>query len=111
MVIALRILTLRGQGRDIEVPIRIFKPEEEKKNSWSCKYEIVWPDGPRTMTAWGVDSVQSIFIAFQMIGSEIYTSNFHKSGQLYFDTPGGGYGFPVPTSLRDLLRGADARLL
>jgi hypothetical protein len=43
-----------------------------------------------------------------MIGAEIYTSDYHKLGQLIWREPAQGYGFPVPLSIRDLLVGDDA---
>lgn len=46
-----------------------------------------------------------------MIAFEIYTSEYHEAGELYFDTPGEGYGFPVMPPYRDLLQGEDARSL
>jgi len=107
MMIASRLLKLRDGGAEIEIPIRIFAPEQSG-NAWSCRYEIDWPEGTWTMAAGGVDSVQAIHLAMQMIGSEIYTSSFYKSGNLMVEAPGKGYGFPVPTSLRDLLEGDDA---
>jgi hypothetical protein len=61
------------------------------------------------MNVSGVDSVQSLLLAFQMIGADLYTSSYHKSGRLMFDEPGQGYGFPVPNSLRDLLIGDDRK--
>lgn len=61
------------------------------------------------MNAFGVDSVQAILLAFQMIGAEVYTSGHHKSGRLMFDEPGQGYGFPVADSLRHLLIGNDRK--
>ncbi len=61
------------------------------------------------MEAWGIDSVQAILLAFQMIGADLYTSSYHKSGQLIFQEPGQGYGFPVPENLRDLLIGNDRK--
>jgi hypothetical protein len=111
MIIASRVLKLRSPAGVIDIPIRIFKPEEAKRDTWSCGYEIEWPDGRWQNTSWGVDSIQALFNAFQMIGSEIYTSNFHKSGDLYLDAPERGYGFPVPGGLRHLLRGDDADFL
>ena len=60
------------------------------------------------MTAFGIDGVQAILNAFQMIGAEIYTSDDHRAGLLFFEAPGRGYGFPVPGSLRHLLEGDDA---
>jgi hypothetical protein len=109
MMIAERILRARIANDKVQVPIRIFKPEQTNKGGWSCRYEIDWPDGRWTMVAEGLDAVQSLLNALFMIGSEIYTSNFHKSGALYLDEPGQGYGFPVPVTLRHLLTGTDAR--
>src|SRR3972149_4553252 len=108
MMIASRVLKLQGTDRVVEIPIRVFAPEGAKSGAWSCRYEIDWPDGKWTMSAWGADSIQAIMVAFQMIGSEIYTSNYHKSGRLFLDAPGRGYGFPVPDSLRNLLEGDEA---
>ena len=34
------------------------------------------------MTAWGFDSVQALVVALQMIGAELYSSSYHKSGKL-----------------------------
>jgi hypothetical protein len=76
-----------------------------------CRYEVDWPHGTWKHAAQGIDSVQSIMLAFQMIGSEIYASEYHKSGALMFEAPRRGYGFPVPSSLRDLLIGDDAKYL
>lgn len=109
MIIASRLLKLHNAGTDIEIPVRIFLPEREDTGGWSCSYEIEWPDGKWTMAAHGFDSIQAIDLAFHMIGSEIYTSNYHKSGQLFLEVPGRGYGFPVPKTLRDLLEGDDAK--
>ena len=63
------------------------------------------------MEAGGFDSVQALFIALGMIGAEIYTSNYHKAGQLFWDKPGSGYGFPVAPTLRDLLIGDDTKFV
>jgi hypothetical protein len=108
MVIASRVLTLRDADAEIEIPIRIFAPEQ-KDDGWTCRYEIDWPEGTQTMGAGGADSVQALVIAMQMIGADIYSSNYHKMGKLVFDARGKGYGFPVVSSLRDLLEGDDAK--
>jgi hypothetical protein len=50
-------------------------------------------------------------LALQMIGGELYASEHHESGDLMFDAPRRGYGFPVAASLRDLLVGDDAKYL
>lgn len=107
MLIATRLLKVRRSEGEVDLPIRIFAPEGNGK-SWGCKYEIEWPDGLETMTAWGSDSVQAIVVALQMIGAGLYTSNYHKAGALSLEGPGRGYGFPVPSNISDLLEGDDA---
>ncbi|MES1155751.1 MAG: hypothetical protein ABUL48_04905 [Pseudorhodoplanes sp.] len=109
MMIASRVLTLRSGKEEIKIPIQIFAPQREKPGAWGCRYEVGWPEGKRSVTACGIDSIQAITIALGMIGAEIYTSNYHKSGNLFWDVPGKGYGFPVASSLRDLLIGDDAK--
>jgi uncharacterized protein DUF6968 len=109
-MIAERLLNLKEGGRTVEVPVRILAPEREKQ-AWSCRYEILWPDGTRIATARGIDSAQAILVALQMIGAELYTSDHHKAGRLMFDEPGRGYGFPLVQNLRDLLIGDDAKYL
>ena len=42
------------------------------------------------------------------IGSEIYASDEHKSGNLRWGDSKGGYGFPIPHIIRNLLVGDDA---
>ena len=103
-MIATRLLCLHDEG--VDIAIRIFAPEGEGR-AWSCRYEIDWPEGTRVTQAFGADSVQAILLALQMIGADIYTSSYHKSGRLMFDDPGQGYGFPVPASIRDRLIGND----
>jgi hypothetical protein len=109
MVIATRRLTLHLPNQEIEVAIRIFLPVEHH-GSWSCSYEIDWPNGTKSHAATGFDSVQAILLALQLIGTEIYTSDYHNRGQLGWPRPNQGYGFPVPKTVRDLLIGADRDL-
>jgi hypothetical protein len=42
-----------------------------------------------------------------MIGAEIYTSTYHQEGRLRAYEHDKGYGFPIASSLRDLLVGVD----
>jgi len=53
--------------------------------------------------------VQALVIALKLVGTELYTSEAHAGGRLRWETEGGGYGFPVPGTIRDLLVGDDAR--
>jgi len=109
MVIATRKLVFRDGSENREVAIHIFVPQQEAPRSWSCAYEIDWPDGARKFAAYGVDAVQALELALKMIGAEIYTSNYHQSKSLIWEKPGQGYGFPVPISLRNRLEGDDAK--
>src|SRR5947209_1228475 len=102
MEIANRVLTLRNGQTETKIPIQIFAPEMERPGVWGCRYDVGWPDGPRSTTAWGIDGIQAVYIALGMIGAELYSSNYHKSGNLYWDKPGSGYGFPVAPTLRNL---------
>lgn len=110
MIVAARSLKLHQEQNDVDVGIRIFAPQRDA-GGWSCKYEIDWPEGMRTAAASGHDSVQALLFALKMIGAEIYTSDYHKSGDLTWTEAHGGYGFPVTKNLRDLLEGDDARFL
>jgi uncharacterized protein DUF6968 len=106
MVIATRSLKLEPPAKDIDIPVRIFMPEADN-GSWRCAYEIDWPNGKRSSAAVGVDSVQVLLIALQKIGIEIYTSDYHRQGQLVWFEANQGYGFPVTRNVRDLLVGDD----
>ena len=101
-----RVLKLSSSGRDIEVPIRISWPVEDK-TAWSCRWEIEWPGRKRSNAARGADAIQALINALQMIGSELYCSKEHKSGRLSWAKKWTGYGFPVPNNVRDLLIGDD----
>ena len=110
MTIANRSLKLRAGQSKTDVAVRIFAPQQDRGN-WSCQYEIDWPEGSRKGAAAGCDSVQALLFALNMVGAEIYTSEYHKSGDLMWSEPHQGYGFPVPQNLRDLLVGDDAKFL
>jgi hypothetical protein len=111
MLIGTRNLKLRKADRDVDVLVELFSPECADDGTWFCNYRIGWPEGRWESRAGGVDSIQALVLALQMIGSDVNTSNYRKSGQLYLDAPGRGYGFPVPPTLRDLLVGDDKTFL
>jgi hypothetical protein len=111
MLIGSRELTLRDGNSEIKIPVRLFMPRIDTAGAWGCRYEIDWPEGTRSYAGWGIDSVQALMIALGMIGAELYSSSYHESGNLFWDKPGNGYGFPVVPTLRDLLQGDDAKYL
>ena len=110
MLIATRVLQLRRPDGETDVEVRIYAPVEDA-GSWFCRYEIDWPGGTRRLDAGGVDSAQALHHAMQMVGAELYTSEAHQAGDLFWDKPGNGFGFPVSAGIRDLLQGDDARFL
>jgi len=109
--IATRTLTWREGDKDVPVEIRIYEPEKESESAWDCRFEIAWPDRLKQTTIYGVDAVQALVLALQMVAVEIYVSDYHKSGNLHFEKPGAGYGFPTNPSIRDLLEGDDKKYL
>jgi hypothetical protein len=110
MIVASRVLKLRDANGEREIGVRICRPEQDD-GAWLCRYEIDWPDGTKGMSVGGFDAMQSLVGALQIVGAEIYASDYHKSGNLYWDAPGNGYGFPVVGGVRDLLQGDDLKYL
>ncbi len=106
MKIAHRTLTFTEHNKPIQIQISISAPLQAE-GAWSCEWSIGWPHGLRASRAYGVDSVQALRLTLEMIGAELYSSPYHATGNLYFEKPGDGYGFPVPPNLRDLLMGQD----
>src|SRR3954471_5978658 len=109
MLIATRDLTYLSDDGDVTaVLVRLFAPEGSDKHWW-CRYSIDWPDGVQAGSGHGVDQFQAIHLTLQIIGSQIYFSDYHETGRLSFEKLGTGYGFPVPKNARDLLVGEDKR--
>lgn len=109
MVILNRTLKIETEGGEKEVQIKIYLPAQ-RNNDWECEYEIGWPTGVRRSKAFGIDSVQSLSLAMQKVGAEIYTSDAHRSGKLMWLERGDGYGFPLPSGIRDICDGSDKSL-
>ena len=108
MLIATRELTYVGEAGPVSVPVRIFAPEGSNYHWW-CRYEIGWPTGLEARAGYGYDQIQALYLTLQKIGASLYLSDYHKTGQLYWEKLGSGYGFPVPKNARDLLVGDDKR--
>ena len=108
MKIAERVLRFRDGKEDFPVKIRLFAPERDG-SAWKCRYEIDWPVEKWSSYAGGFDSAQALVLALQKIGTDVYFSDYHKSGNLFWDKPKNGYGFPLPMNMRDSLVGDDAK--
>ena len=106
MNVLTRVLKLKVRGRVADVTVHIAWPGREK-NAWACKWEIKFPDRRRANVGYGVDAIQALTSALQMVGAELYCSPEHKSGRLSFDEKWIGYAFPVPNNIRDALVGDD----
>jgi len=107
MLVMMHELFLKSQPTDLRIEVRLYQPVQRDKG-WGCRYEIDWPEGSRVFTAYGLDALQALVIALQMIGSELYTSSYHADGLLRAYDREDGYGFPVAPNLRDMLIGVDA---
>jgi hypothetical protein len=57
----------------------------------------------------GADSMQALLGALKIIGSDIVASTYYASGEITLNGSYRGCGFPVPNSIRDTLRGDDAK--
>lgn len=110
MPIATRILKIRAGNREQEVPVTMLEPQAGPGGGWCCSYLIAWPDDPRRGEGWGIDAFQALHLTLERIGLDLYTSPYHKAGELVWEASGDGYGFPVPPNLRDARVGADRRL-
>lgn len=105
-----RKLTLTSKAGSQTVAVRISSPIKVEA-SWECLWQIEWPGRTRTNIGKGVDGVQALLLALQMVGAELYASDEHRRGELKWTDGYRGYGFPVSAQLRDLLLQDDARFL
>jgi len=103
-----RVLKLQGR-RHGDVTVRISWPHQEK-SSWFCRWQIDWPDRKRSNVGGGVDAIQAMMHALEMVGTEIYCSDEHTAGELIWDDSWTGYGFPVAPNIRDRLVGDDKQI-
>lgn len=88
------------------VDVTISNPSE-RNGSWLCRYDIGWPDGSRGDEIWGADALQAIYLCLQAVALTLYASDYHRTGSLYWQRPGDGYGFPMPKAGRMDLVGDD----
>jgi Protein of unknown function len=109
VVIASRTLTMEVDGRELDVPVTVHAPVDQADH-WCCEFAIGWPDKPKRGKGNGIDAVQALLIALEMIAINLYSSEAHKQGRLKWDEPHGGYGFPLSSAIRDLYEGRDRYL-
>jgi hypothetical protein len=97
--IATRMLDLDGK----QVTVVIGKPEKfPEGEDYYCPYQIVGMGDGQVRYAGGIDAVQALQLALQMIGVDLYTSQDARSGRLSWHAGSPGeLGFPVPDSMRN----------
>ena len=102
---AVRTLALSTAAGTVDVVVKVDAPFQES-DAWACAFEIGWPTAPFRRTAHGVDGIQAMLNALALIGAFLYGSAEHRAGRLSWAKQG-GYGFPVPNTMRDELVGLD----
>jgi hypothetical protein len=71
---------------------------------YRCRYRIKGPRTDRVAHAIGADAFQALQLAMERIGIDLFFSEEGQSGDLrWLDVPY-DTGFPVPASIRDLIR-------
>lgn len=74
-VVCERTYHTRRDGEVHPVPVRWRIPVPDQRGDWSCEYEIEWPQREvRIARAYGVDSVQALYLALQNVAAELYTA-------------------------------------
>jgi hypothetical protein len=103
-IIARRELSLSGGGHvliEIGIP---FEVKFEHPEYW-CPYRITGIGSGRVRRTVGIDAVQALMLALQIIGSDLYACEEYKTGRLRWVTNdwSRSLGLPVFESCRDLL--------
>jgi hypothetical protein len=107
-VVAERVLILDS---DTKVIARIglpYTPAEFPNESW-CPWQIDGLGSAVVRRTIGIDSVQALWLAFQIVGSELYACDEYRSGRLvaFPGKPLGDLGFPTFAETQDLLPKGD----
>jgi hypothetical protein len=78
---------------------------ERQGETWKCEFAIegLLEDGLRLDgKSSGEDSFEAILNAMQQIALNIYTSELHRSGELWWLEKAQGYGLPLLAQFADL---------
>jgi hypothetical protein len=85
--------TLQRTDVDSTVTVKVFSPERDELGGFRCYYQICGIGNEALRFAGGIDALQSIQIAFEKIGADLYLR--HRGIEFRFgdiDDP----GFPEP---------------
>jgi hypothetical protein len=100
MLIGTRSLQIIDHGIEKELKVSVFSPVETE-GSWTCRYQIDWPEETLVRDVGGIDALQAILLAFYMVGSDLYFSIANREGRLMFAGVKGQLGFPLHASIRE----------
>lgn len=107
-IVAERRLYIAGRP-DIIIRVLLGKPQEAPEASSGdfmlCPYQILGIGDEKVRVGGGVDAMQALQLAMEMIGAELYFKlNRQQDGKLRWDAgKGKDLGFPVPSGLEEKL--------
>lgn len=82
------------------VECRFFLPDYDGQD-YACRYEIIWPDKPRSRRVYGVDGVQALLLAMQGAHLDLLLARQDKGMDVqWLDGP--NLGLPISRALRDM---------
>ena len=65
-----------------EVKLKVFEPQIEPGLDWRCDIEIDWPSRKWSRRIFGIDPIQSIWIAMQIAHLELISTSVRSDGTL-----------------------------
>ena len=92
-------------GQKVVIRLGMPFPQAEYPHDSCCPYQIEGLGSGKVRVAHGIDAFQSIWLAMQMIGAELYTSDEFAAGKLKLaeGPPDPDLCLPVPRAMEDLL--------
>jgi hypothetical protein len=96
-VILHRTLWLSGDGAKHAVVVRIGRPYPiDDGQNYVCPFEIDGINATSLKKSMGVDSIQALWLALNLIGASLYASAEYKMGRLRWFEDQDDLGFPQP---------------
>jgi hypothetical protein len=89
--------TVNVDGQDVSC--RFFRPEPDGF-SFRCRVEIDWPEGVRSKSMGGVDEVQALLLAMQIVHTDLLAAR-ENDGRKVSWLNDRSLGLPIPDSIRD----------
>lgn len=100
-VIATRVYEIeRPDGGVAEVTLSLGRPRPvPDEEDWFCPYRFAGEGGARISCAFGVDALQALVLALNMIAIELHASEEAKAGRMTW-LGQSDLGLPFPDALR-----------